>query len=339
MLAMHMANELLTPWVAAAFFVVTAGFLAMASRAVRTGLDQDRVPLMGVIGAFVFAAQMINFPVLPGVSGHLGGGVLLAILLGPHAATLVMASILIIQCLIFQDGGLLALGTNILNLGVIPAYLGYAIFRLTAGRSPSAGRLYLAVFIAALIGVTGGAAMVPVQIWLSGVTTVPLAQFLLVMVGLHLLIAAVEAFITFFVVAYISKVRPQFLGPAADRLRGIGRPLSRTVVVGSILVTALMLGGVVSLFASAWPDALESITAPGDAAETAMVKPSDDPLVARADEWQGRVAPLPDYEWTSLSGVVGTLMTLAVAWGIGRTLAARRKAAGVPSGHAHADQS
>ncbi len=334
MLAMHMANELLTPSVAGLFTALSAGVLVWASRRMRTALEPDKVPLMGVMGAFVFAAQMINFPVLPGTSGHLGGGVLLAILLGPHAATLVMAAILIIQCLIFQDGGLLALGTNILNLGIIPCYLGYGVFRLAAGRSPSAGRLYLAVFIAAVVGVTGGASMVPVQAWVSGVTTVPLTQFLLVMIGLHLLIAAVEAVITFLVVAYVSKVRPEFLGPAADQLRGTARPLSPAVVVGSILLTALLLGGVVSLFASAWPDALESITAPEEAPETAMVRPSDDQLVTRAEEWQQRVAPLPDYQWTSLSGVIGTLLTLAAVWGIGRVLAARRTAAA--TGHSHA---
>src|SRR5688572_5314174 len=116
MLAMHMANELLTPAVAAGFIVLAGVALSLASRRVGAAFDPAKVPLMGVLGAFVFAAQMINFPILPGTSGHLGGGVLLAILLGPHAASLVMASILIVQCLIFQDGGILALGTNIVNM-------------------------------------------------------------------------------------------------------------------------------------------------------------------------------------------------------------------------------
>jgi uncharacterized membrane protein len=109
-LAMHMANEMLSFGVASALIAMVAAFLVFASRRAGRQLDETRAPLMGVMGAVVFAAQMINFPILPGTSGHICGTVLLAVLLGPHAATLVMASILIVQCLIFQDGGLLALG-------------------------------------------------------------------------------------------------------------------------------------------------------------------------------------------------------------------------------------
>src|SRR5690348_12968610 len=123
MLAMHMANELLTPQVAGLFFALAAVALAIAGHNVRSGISSATVPLMGVLVAFIFAAQMINFPLpVPGTSGHLVGSVLLAIVLGPSAATLVMTSILIVQCLIFQDGGLLAIGANILNMGVVPAF-------------------------------------------------------------------------------------------------------------------------------------------------------------------------------------------------------------------------
>jgi len=130
---MHMANELLTPGVAAGFGAASAAGIAYSSWRVRRELDDSKVPLMGVMGAFVFAAQMVNFQILPGSSGHLGGGVLLAILLGPSAATLVMAAILIVQCLVFNDGGLLALGANIFNMGIVPCYL--------ASTSPASLRL------------------------------------------------------------------------------------------------------------------------------------------------------------------------------------------------------
>ncbi len=329
MLAMHMANELLTPPVALAFGALAAGVLLLASRRTRARFDPQRVPLMGVMGAFVFAAQMINFPILPGTSGHLGGGVLLAILLGPHAATLVMASILIVQCLIFQDGGLLALGTNILNMGIVPCYLGYAVYRLTGGRAgASAGRLYAAVFVAAVVGMTAGAALVPIETALSGVLVVPLARFMLVMVGLHLLIALVEALITFSVVAYVVRTRPELLGEAAAGLQVSAGGISFRAVAGSFFVTAVLLGSLGSLFASQWPDALDSLTSLHDRPESALVRANPDSTVARTSELQGRTAPLPDYQadglgerlGTSLSGLLGVIITLGVIWIVGRRL-------------------
>ena len=326
MLAMHMANELLTPSVAACFFVISAGVLVLASRRMGQRFDADKVPLMGVLGAFVFAAQMINFPVLLGVSGHLGGGVLLAILLGPHAATLVMASILIVQCLIFQDGGLLALGTNIFNMGVIPCYLGYLLFTRLAGDQPSGRRLYVAVFTATLVGMIAGAAMVPIQVSLSGVllTTVSLSKFMSVMVGLHLLVGLGEAIITFLVVGYVVRVRPQALGSVAQRLARADGGLSKRALLGSLAVVALLLGGVVSHLASGAPDALESLTDPD---ESALVAPNANATVAEVSDFQERTAPLPDYQWTSFSGVVGTVATLLIVWAVGQVLRRRRDGA------------
>jgi cobalt/nickel transport system permease protein len=338
MLAMHMANELLTPGVALVFIVFAAVALAFASWRTRQRFDPAMVPLMGVMGAFVFAAQMINFPILPGTSGHMGGGVLLAIILGPHAATLVMASILIVQCLIFQDGGLLALGTNILNLGIVPCYLGYAIFISVAGRRPGAGRLYLAVFTATMVGMMAGAALVPVEVTLSGVAAVPFTRFLLVMVGLHLLVAAGEAIITFLVVGYLAKVRPQSLGPIAERLAPAGAGLGPRAVTASLFVAALLLGGVVSLLASSAPDALESVTSPeGEPGQSLVDESTHDETIARTSQWQEKSAPLPDYQFggageylgTTISGVVGTLVTLLVVWLIGRALRRPRRDAHV----------
>lgn len=343
MLAMHMANELLTPKVAVAFIGVAAAVLAFASWRTSRVFDPARVPLMGVMGAFVFAAQMINFPILPGTSGHFGGGVLLAILLGPHAATLVMASILIVQCLIFQDGGLLALGTNIFNLGVLPCYLGYTLFTALAGSKPGAGRLYTAVFVSTLVGMVSGAAMVPVQTALSGIAAVPLSKFIAVMVGLHLLVALGEAIVTFLVVGYLAKVRPEALGSVAERLHKAGAGLSNRAVIGSLLGVALLLGVVFSNFASNWVDALESVTAREEAGDASLVKDNTDQTVITASRLQERTAPLPDYTienrdsavWTSVSGAVGTIITLLIVWGVGISLRRHREkpaaGAGPPS--------
>jgi cobalt/nickel transport system permease protein len=332
MLAMHMANELLTPQVALAFGVLTAVILAFASWCTGRTFDPAKVPLMGVMGAFVFAAQMINFPILPGTSGHFGGGVLLAILLGPHAATLVMASILIVQCLIFQDGGLLALGTNILNLGALPCYLGYTLFTAIAGVRPGAGRLYFAVFISTLIGMISGAVMVPIEATLSGVAAVPFAKFTTVMVGLHLLVALGEAIITFLVIGYLAKVRPESLGSVAERLGSAGVGLSNKALIGSVLAVALLLGAVVANFASPWSDALESVTSHEEAGDAALVKANTDPMVAKFNAIQDRIALLPGYKWTSVSGTVGTVVTLLIVWVIGVSLRRNRKKAAGSAG-------
>ncbi len=333
MLAMHMGNELLSPTVAAVCLVLAGAVLTFASWRVKRHIDPMKVPLMGVLGAFVFAAQMINFPILPGTSGHLGGGVLLAVLLGPHAATLVMASILIVQCLIFQDGGLLALGANIINLGIIPCYLGYALFRVLAGPIPTLRRLYIAIFFASLISMVAGAALVPFQVWFSDILTVPLTKFLALMVGLHILVGLGEALITFAVIVFVSRVRPQaFDLPIADAVYRQG-VLSYRAIAGSLLVVALLLGGVVSLWASSAPDALESRTTAVEVADQSTVRENTSPTMEKATRLQEQTAPLPDYSWeslgqwlgTSMSGIIGTLLTLLVVWLVGRFLRLKRK--------------
>ncbi|MBU0909543.1 MAG: energy-coupling factor ABC transporter permease, partial [Proteobacteria bacterium] len=140
---MHMADALLSPAVGATMWGVAAGTIAYSSMKVKKDLDERKIPLMGVLGAFIFAAQMINFTIpATGSSGHLGGGLLLAILLGPYAAFLTIASVLVVQSLFFADGGILALGCNIFNLGFFPAFIAYPfIYRKIVGREPSKARL------------------------------------------------------------------------------------------------------------------------------------------------------------------------------------------------------
>src|SRR5512139_4059803 len=149
---MHMADALLSPAVGAGFLTVSGAALALCARTLRTALDDHKVPLMGVLGAFVFAAQMINFTI-PGTgsSGHLGGGLLLAVILGPHAAFIVMASVLTVQAFFFADGGLLALGCNIWNLGMYPCFIAYPmIYKPLAKSGSSSKRTALAALVSAV---------------------------------------------------------------------------------------------------------------------------------------------------------------------------------------------
>src|SRR5512138_2536234 len=167
---MHMADALLSPAVGATMWAASAGAIAYCSKKVREELDDRKVPLMGVLGAFIFTAQMINFTIpATGSSGHLGGGLILAILLGPYAAFLTISSVLVVQALFFADGGLLALGCNIFNLGIFPAFIAYPfVYRPLAGKSPSTSRVSAASMAAAITGLQLGAFSVVLETTLSG---------------------------------------------------------------------------------------------------------------------------------------------------------------------------
>jgi len=336
---MHMADQVLSPTVAIGFVGASVIGLGAAATLARRAFAESKVPLMGVMGAFVFAAQMVNFPVLPGTSGHLGGGVLLAILLGPHAAALVMAAILTVQCLVFQDGGLLALGCNIFNMGLVAPYLGYVVYCAILGRKggeKSAGRLYLASFAAALVGVAASAAAVPVQIALSKQLAVPFSVAFPLMVGVHLLIGAVEGLITFAVLAYLVQVRPDVLdAPVRSRER-----LSRRAVIGSLAVFALLAGGLGSLMASGLPDGLDWLWE-----EKGYIKPESEahPTMADVGEAHAKVSPFPDYTvgkdapryWTSVLGIGGSAATLALVYLLARLVRRRMPAHAHPHPHQH----
>jgi len=336
---MHMANEVLSPTVAYGFIGASAAGLGVAAMLARRGFHEGKVPLMGVMGAFVFAAQMVNFPVLSGTSGHLSGGVLLAVLLGPHVAALVMAAILTVQCLVFTDGGILALGCNIFNMGLVGPYVGWLAWRAIVGRpdrEKSAGRLYLATFTAALLAVAASSAMVPVQIALSKQLDVPFSVAFPLMVGVHLLIGAVEGLITFAALAYLVQVRPDTLDV---RVPGEKR-LSRRAVVGSIAVFALLVGGLGFLVASGLPDGLDWLW------ETkGYVKPAEEahPAMTAVSEAHAKLAPLPDYGggehapayWKPVAGVLGTAATLGVVYLIALAVRRRMPAHAHPHAHRH----
>jgi len=212
---MHIGPGFLSPAVWASTAAVSGAALAASLAVANRRLDDRRVVLMGVMGAFVFAAQMVNFPVLPGTSGHLGGGFLLGVLLGAPLAIVVMASILVVQALVFQDGGVEALGANVLVMGVIPALVGAAVRRLWRRR---AGLLAdIATFLGGLAAVLIGATTVIVLLRLSAALpgSVSLWQAIAVMDLVHLLIGAVEGAASVAVVRFVLKTRPEavFAGP------------------------------------------------------------------------------------------------------------------------------
>jgi cobalt/nickel transport system permease protein len=312
---MHMSDALVSPAVGGALWAASAGIAAWSARRLDAERDDRRAPLMGVLGAFVFAAQMVNFSI-PGTgsSGHLGGGLLLAALLGPHAAFLVLFSVLAVQALLFADGGLLALGANALNLGLPTAFLAHPlVFRRVLAGARTRGRVLAASILAAVTGLLLGAVAVVLETAVSGVSALPLRPFLLLMIPVHLAIGIVEGLVTAGVLLVLWRARPD-LAPG-----GSPRPPRRLApVVAGVAAAALLVGGALSTRASSDPDGLEWSLARAASAEVTTARGA---LHAMLERVQGATALLPDYgapglpgdAGTSLAGVVGTLVTLAVA--------------------------
>jgi cobalt/nickel transport system permease protein len=329
---MHMANELLSVPVAAGALAIAAGSLGVICRKLRQVLSSDKLALMGILGAFVFAAQMVNFrlPAMPGTSGHMVGAVLLAIILGPHAGAVAIASVVIIQCLIFQDGGLLALGCNIINMAIVPSYLGYFLYKTATTGPFSSLRAYIGATLACIVGLEAGAVLVPIQAGLSGVLLVPFSTFLITMLGVHFLVGLIEGLITVAVLGYLQQVRPDIvMGSLPGRVR-----LSRKAMLATLIVFTVAIGAGLSLLASGMPDGLEwSYAERPDQPEFESAVANEDPRVVVVEDFQSKYSPLPDYSirtsrlgeapepeveaaagWTSFAGVVGSAFTMAFIW-------------------------
>ena len=208
---MHIPDGFLSApvWVAAG--VVSAAAVAVSGARLGKHIEEKQIPLMGVAGAFLFAAQMVNFPIAAGTSGHLGGGVLAALLLGPWAGTLVMTAIFVVQALLFQDGGITALGANVLNMGVLACLLGFPLFRLLRRLLPGTRGALIGAFLTAWLMVVLGAALAALQLALSG--TVPLHLVLPAMAGIHALIGVGEGLITAAALAFLLRVRRDLVHP------------------------------------------------------------------------------------------------------------------------------
>jgi cobalt/nickel transport system permease protein len=246
--AMHIPDGFLSAPIALIFWTVSILFIVIAVRNARSNFNDRQIPLMGIMAAFIFAAQMINFPVVGGTSGHMIGGVLAAVTLGPWGGILVMTSVVSVQGLLFQDGGLLVMGANIFNMGVLPVLIGYGFYRAVISSSKMV-RLFT-IAAAAWLSVIAGALFTGLQLWLSG--TSPLQIVIPAMLGIHALIGIGEALITVAAVAFILRTRPDLIDAQANAPRG-GKSW---ILAGVLTALAVIL---VSPLASVDPDGLESV--------------------------------------------------------------------------------
>ncbi len=339
-LYMHMADALISPAVGGTMLAVSASVAACSIRKVKHEMDEKKIPLMGVMGAFVFAAQMINFSI-PGTgsSGHLGGGMLLAILLGPYAGFLAMASILLIQALFFGDGGLLAYGCNVFNLGFFTCFISYPyIYKWFTRKGINPKRIFLGSMVSAIIGLQAGSFSVVIETLLSRKTELPFGSFVLLMQPIHLAIGVIEGLVTAAVVTFVWKARPELIEGADGK--GVSSNTSVNKVLTVLSIAAIIVGGVLSWFASTNPDGLEwSVERTYGTSELEAQGEIYDTL----SEIQEKTAFLPDYgfkssgneneqateneeaqaAWpdvnlgTSVSGIVGGGLTLAFTVFIG----------------------
>lgn len=306
---MHIPDGFLDAGTATTAAVVATAGVALALRRVKATLPARRVPLIGLAAAFVFAAQMLNFPVGAGTSGHLMGGVLAAVLLGPAAAVVVMTAVLILQCFMFADGGVTALGANVLNMALVATLGGYGVYRLVlALTGPGRRGQFIAAGFAAWCSTVIAAVACAIELALSG--TVAASVAVPAMGGVHMLIGLGEAAITMLVLASVARSRPELLAgstPAAGATR-------RSTYVAAAVLAALALA---APFASSLPDGLEHVA---------------ERLGFGARASQLLAAPLPDYSVglggvpvlsTLLAATIGTIAAFLLAWLLARALTPR----------------
>jgi len=320
---MHMSDALLSPAVGVSMYAVSIASCAYAVKMIkRDDLCEKKVPVMGVMGAFVFAAQMINFAIpATGSSGHIGGGVLLAAMIGGLPALLSVSAVLIIQCLFFADGGLFALGCNIFNMGVVPCLIVYPlIFEPLVKKGLSAGRITAASVAAVVISLQIGAFCVVLETLFSGVTALPFSTFVLLMQPIHLAIGIAEGVITAAILCFVYKMRPEIMESTHGKTAIQNNVSMGRVIIVLIIATAFM-GGALSLFASSHPDGLEwaiEKTAGTTELETAS------PTIEKVGQAQSAVAVMPDYDFknsektgsgigTTTAGIIGGTLTFLLA--------------------------
>ncbi|MCR5396329.1 MAG: energy-coupling factor ABC transporter permease [Lachnospiraceae bacterium] len=311
---MHMADALIVPAVAGTMYVASTVAAGVSVREVKLENETKKIPVMGVMGAFVFAAQMINFTI-PGTgsSGHLCGGMMLSALLGPYAGFLTMIGVLLVQCLFFADGGLLALGCNVWNMAFYGCFIGaLLIWRPIMKKGVSKGKIILASMLGCVLTLQLGAFSVCLETFFSGVTELPFSVFLMTMQPIHLAIGAVEGLITSAVLVFVHEARPEMLWGVGETEEGKFSFKNTLVILG--VLTALV-GGILSLFASAFPDGLEwSIERITGSTELESAGGIYDVFASI----QEKTAFLPDYALkgsesavgTTISGIVGAVIVL-----------------------------
>ncbi|MEH0419355.1 energy-coupling factor ABC transporter permease [Streptomyces sp. B21-083] len=336
---MHVPDGFINAPVSVAAGVVAAGAVAVSLRGARRELDERIAPLAGLVAAFIFAVQMLNFPVAAGTSGHLLGGALAAILVGPYTGVLCVSVVLLMQGILFADGGLTALGVNITVMAVVTTVVAYATFRGLAKVLPKKRRsVTVSAFVAAALSVPAAALAFTLVYAIGGTTDVPIGRVLTAMVGVHVLIGLGEAAITAFTVGAVIAVRPDLVygarglrqklqlrvgGELVDAtpqqpqltpvpsLSPAGAHRTRAVWLTG-LAASLVLAGVVSFYASASPDGLEKVAA-------------DKGIDAKAEDHAAADSPLADYSVEGitdgrlsggLAGVIGVGVTVVAGTGI-----------------------
>lgn len=338
---MHVPDGFINPPVSAVAGVIAAGAVAVSLKGARRELDERTAPLAGLVAAFIFAVQMLNFPVAAGTSGHLLGGALAAILVGPYTGVLCISVVLLMQGILFADGGLTALGVNVLDMGIVTTVVAYALFRGLVGVLPRTRRsMTVASFVAALVSVPAAACAFTLMYWIGGTTDIPIGKVFTAMVGVHVLIGIGEALITALTVGAVIAVRPDLVHGA----RGLAAPLKLRIdgelvdapaptpepapahrstrgLWATGLVTALVLAGVVSFYASANPDGLEKVA-------------TDQGIDKEAKEHAAKDSPLADYGVKDVSnarlsgglaGVIGVGATLVAGSGAFYVVSRRRR--------------
>lgn len=325
---MHAPDGFLTAGTAMATGAISVSTVTIALKQAKEQMTEKMVPLAGIAAAFVFAAQMFNFPVAAGTTGHLLGGALAAILLGPHVGALVVTVVVVVQALAFADGGLTALGYNVLNMAIIPAYGGYAAYSGFRRILPQGRRgVVAATGLAAGVSVIFSAAAFSIQ-WLFGATApVPFDTVFGAMVGVHTMIGIGEGVISALTVGAVLSARPDLVFGASDldraQLEESDRAPLRVFVIASVLVT-MLLATVVSQFAVDDPDGLEAVA-------------DDTGFISSGQEHGLTDSIFADYATTginneglslAIAGAAGTIITLAVGYGLFKALRPRDKVLG-----------
>jgi cobalt/nickel transport system permease protein len=331
-----MADALLSPAVGGVMLAASAAAIGFSLKNIaskkETIIDEKKIPMMGIMGAFVFAGQMINFTI-PGTgsSGHIGGGILLAALLGPAPALITLASVLLIQCLFFADGGLLAYGCNVFNMGVTSCLITYSlIYKPIVSKGLSKKSITIASILAVTAGLLMGSFFVVLETLISGVTELPFATFCALMLPIHLAIGLVEGVVTAAVLCFVHSVRPEILDCTVNNTK-LAVPVKKVLVIFAVLA-ALIAGGL-SIFASAYPDGLEW-SMEKTAGTTDLEREGG--VYSAAAEVVEKTAIMPDYGFkdgsesnetagTAIAGIVGSIITVIIAGGLGFIIHLKRR--------------
>ncbi|MFJ9868346.1 energy-coupling factor ABC transporter permease [Streptomyces sp. NPDC101165] len=334
---MHVPDGFIDAPTSAVTGVVAAGALAVSLRGARRELDERTAPLAGLVAAFIFAVQMLNFPVAAGTSGHLLGGALAAILVGPYTGVLCVSVVLLMQGVLFADGGLTALGVNITDMAIVTTVVSYAVFRALLAVLPRKRRsVTVASFVAALVSVPAAAVAFTLMYAIGGTTDVAIGKVATAMIGVHVLIGIGEAVITALTVSAVIAVRPDLVHGARGlqqrlklRVNGtlvdapsptapVAARTSRRTLWISGLAASLMLAGFVSFYASADPDGLEKVAHDqGIDKRTGQHATADSPLAGYG------VKDVSDARLSGgLAGVIGVGVTIVagstVFWAVRR---------------------